>query len=135
MVHESDTIKNKIKMLESLEIHKNIVTLSAKAAGIARETHYDWMRKDAEYAEKVNALNDTAIDWVENKLYQLIESGDTTATIFYLKSKGRQRGFNERIQLDHSGKIETDISIEDRRKILKEKLTQIADNRIDKTQP
>lgn len=129
MVHKSDTIKNKLKMLEALELHKNIVTASAKAAGISRETHYAWMKDDPEYAEKVEKLNDTAIDWVENKLYQLIESGDTTATIFYLKAKGRQRGFNERIQLEHSGKIEADISIDDKRKKLRDKLTQIASKR------
>ena len=112
MTDINDTIKNKLLMLEALEANKNIVTVSAQCAGIHRDSHYRWMKEDPEYAEKVNALNDTAIDWVENKLYDLINLGDTTATIFYLKTKGRKRGFNERLELSHETPEGLDIKVE-----------------------
>ena len=107
-----DTIKNKQKMIEAMEQCRCIVSDACKAVGIARQTHYNWMADDPDYANSITSLNDTAVDWVESKLYDLIRLGDTTATIFYLKTKGRKRGFNERLELSHETPEGLDIKVE-----------------------
>jgi len=86
-------------MLEALEKSLGIVTTACKLVGIARETHYRWMREDAEYKEAADSISDVVLDFAESKLHGLIDSGDTAATIFYMKTKGKKRGYIERQEL------------------------------------
>ena len=72
------------------------VSLACKEAGIARVTHYEWMNVDPKYRAEIENISEMAIDYVESKLMKMIEGGDTTAAIFYLKTKGKSRGYVER---------------------------------------
>lgn len=42
---------------------------------------------------------ETLTDFAESKLYELIQAGDKTSIIFYLKCKGKSRGYIERSEL------------------------------------
>jgi len=84
------------QMLEALEKSLGIVTTATKAAGISRETHYRWMKEDPEYKEKVDSIGDIALDFAESQLHKQIREGNSTATIFFLKTKGKNRGYIER---------------------------------------
>lgn len=86
-------------MIQSLEKTLGIVTDAAKLTGIDRTTHYNWMESDKDYKTKVDSINDIAIDFVESKLHDKIKEGDTTAIIFYLKTKGKKRGYVERSEV------------------------------------
>lgn len=90
-------------MLEALERSLGIVTTAAKTAGIDRSTHYKWMASDPEYKEAVDSIADMALDFAESQLHQQIKDKDTTATIFYLKCKGKKRGYIERQEMEVSG--------------------------------
>jgi hypothetical protein len=89
----------KAAMLKAMEKSLGVVTTAAKSIGITRETHYEWLRTDANYKAKIEALADVALDFAESMLHGQIMKGDTTATIFYLKTKGKQRGYVERQEL------------------------------------
>jgi len=95
----SDNIKKKA-MIEALIKSLGIVTLACKDVDIARQTHYRWMQEDEIYKQDVEDITDIAIDFAESKLHKQIDKGDTTATIFYLKTKGKKRGYIERQELD-----------------------------------
>jgi hypothetical protein len=86
-------------MLAALEKSLGIVTTACKEVGIVRQTHYNWMQNDAEYKEAVESISDGVLDFAESKLHGLIDSGDTAATIFYMKTKGKKRGYIERQEL------------------------------------
>jgi hypothetical protein len=102
----TDSIRHKKKaMIEALEKSLGIVTTACKQVGISRDTHYRWLKEDESYKEQVESIGDIALDFAESKLHKQIESGDTTATIFFLKTKGKKRGYIERQELDHSGSI------------------------------
>ena len=94
MATNGDILKN--KMLAALEKSLGIVSSAAKYAGIARNTHYEWMQSDAEYKAKVDELSNIALDFAESKLFESIKNGSDTATIFLLKTKGKHRGYVER---------------------------------------
>lgn len=112
-----DTIKG--KMLELLEKSRGIVVTACKTAGIARSTHYNWINDDPAYRQAVEDINQGAIDYVESKLLERIQGVkcskydsegavivyDTppsdTAIIFYLKTKGKKRGYVEKQEIDH----------------------------------
>jgi hypothetical protein len=83
-------------MLEALEKSLGVVTTACRVAGIARATHYVWMERDAEYKKAVDGISDIALDFAESKLHSQIADNNTAATIFYLKTKGKARGYVER---------------------------------------
>ena len=93
------TAKDKERMIEALTKSLGIVTNAVKVTGISRTTHYAWMEKDPEYRSRVEEATDAQIDVVEGNLIQRIQEGDTTATIFYLKTKGKKRGYTERMEI------------------------------------
>lgn len=111
-----DTKKTKELMLKALKKTKGIVSVAAESVNIARTTHYLWMDTDPEYKEAVKAIDESAIDFAESKLFELIDGArkevvtqdgiqvikDTpnpTATIFYLKTKAKHRGYVERQEI------------------------------------
>ncbi len=94
---ESDTLKK--NMIKALESSLGVVTTACKQIGIARNTHYRWLKEDEEYAEAVNDLCNVTLDFAESKLHEQIMEGNTTAIIFFLKTKGKVRGYIERSEL------------------------------------
>ena len=78
---------------------RGIIAPACKAVSINRTTYYDWMERDPAFAEEVEAIRQEQIDTVESALLNKIEDGDTTAVIFYLKTKGKERGYSERTEL------------------------------------
>jgi hypothetical protein len=98
----TNTDITKKAMLEALEKSLGIVTSACKSVDISRETHYRWLREDAEYKAAVDALSDVALDFAESQLHKQIKDGNSTATIFFLKTKGKKRGYVERQELDVS---------------------------------
>jgi hypothetical protein len=95
MSEQNLTLK-KEAMIKALEKSLGVVTSACRSVGISRTTHYEWLQTDEEYNKAVQSLSDLALDFAESKLHSLIQEGDTTATIFYLKTKGKQRGYIER---------------------------------------
>lgn len=93
---------------------RGIIAPACKAVSINRTTYYDWMERDPAFAEAVEAIRQEQIDTVESALLNKIEDGDTTAVIFYLKTKGKERGYSERTELTgRDGKdLNPDIRIE-----------------------
>lgn len=108
-VPKNVTKLNKKRMLEALEKSLGIVTSAAKIANINRSMHYDWMRDDPEYKKAVDELSDMTLDFAESQLHKQIKDGNTTATIFYLKTKGKQRGYVERTEVVHETGIESAV--------------------------
>lgn len=86
-------------MIEALEKSLGVVTTACKTVGIARQTHYEWMREDADYKKAVDDVADIAIDFAESQLHKQIQSGEVSSTIFYLKTKGKKRGYIERQEI------------------------------------
>jgi hypothetical protein len=87
-------------MLEALESSLGVVSTASETAGISRQTHYDWMKSDPDYRQSVEALENIALDFAETQLHQLIKAGNVVATIFYLKTKGKKRGYIERMEAE-----------------------------------
>ena len=85
-------------MVQALEKSLGIVTAACKVVGISRQTHYNWL-EDPEYKKAVSEIGDVALDFAESHLHKLIKDGNPAATIFYLKTKGKERGYVERQEI------------------------------------
>ena len=92
------------KMLKALEATYSNVTDSTKEVGISRGTHYQWMDKNAHYKKEVEDLNEGLLDRAENILMERLSESDT-ALIFFLKTKGKKRGYVERIEQEIKGEV------------------------------
>jgi hypothetical protein len=86
-------------MIECLEKTLGIVTSAAKMANISRQQHYHWCATFPEYKQAVDDINNVALDFAEAQLHQQIQAGEVASTIFYLKTKGKSRGYVERHEI------------------------------------
>lgn len=106
MANQETTDSNKARMLELLWAYDGNVSAACKELGISRGSHYFWMNNDEEYAKAVDDINEANIDFAENQLRRSIKDGDITSIIFFLKTKGKNRGFSERIEQKIEAKTE-----------------------------
>ena len=95
---KTDTQKN--AMLQALQSSLGVVSTACNRVGISRQTHYEWLREDAKYASSVKDLENVALDFAESKLHELILEGNVASVIFFLKTKGKVRGYVERSEID-----------------------------------
>jgi len=98
---ESRHIK-KESVLKALESSLGVVTVACKSADVPRSTYYKWLNEDKEFAKSVKDIENIALDFGESQLHKQIGDGNTSATIFFLKTKGKRRGYIERSELDLS---------------------------------
>jgi len=87
-------------ILQALENSLGVVTVACKQANIPRSTYYKWLKEDKEFADQVKEIENIALDFAESQLHSQIKDGSTPATIFYLKTKGKKRGYVEKQELD-----------------------------------
>jgi hypothetical protein len=83
-------------MLLALERSLSVVSSACSMVKVSRLTHYRWMKQDHKYRQAVEELEEIALDLVESKLLMSIGEGSVTATIFYLKTKGKKRGYAQK---------------------------------------
>ena len=90
--------QKKERFLKAFYAGYGIAATACEAIGISRSTYYRWKNEDPEFRERVEEVEETQVDFVESKLMQLINANDTTAIIFYLKTKGKSRGYSQAAQ-------------------------------------
>ena len=102
----------KLKMLSALEKSLGIVTNALKIAEVSRSQYYEWLRVDEEFKSKVKDVDNIALDFAESNLYKQIKENNHSSTQFYLKNKGRDRGYGDRLDITTGGDKINKIEIE-----------------------
>lgn len=82
------------------------ITNACQVIGISRQTFYNWLDKVDDFSRLLDEGREQAIDMVESALMKQIEQGDTRAIIFFLKTKGKNRGYSEKTEIDLSHDLE-----------------------------
>jgi len=101
----------KKKAIEILKKKAGNVTLTVEAMGLSRGAFYLWKNEDDEFKKAVEDVEEGLIDYVESKLMQNINDGKETSAIFFLKTKGKSRGYVERTEIEHDGSIQLPAQI------------------------
>lgn len=86
--------------IEAYRANTGNATKSSEAVGISRRTYTNWKKTDPDFAAAIDAVDEEQIDIAESELNKHIKSGNLTAIIFYLKTKGKGRGYVERVETD-----------------------------------
>ena len=116
MSKTNKTEHNKRRVIEALTKTMGIVTRACEMAEISRTQFYHWCKTDPDFAEQVKSIEDIALDYAESKLFENIKSKRETSIIFYLKTKGRKRGYNEKIEVENTHKGGVQIGFSDKKK-------------------
>lgn len=116
MTTKSNILKS--NLIEALERSLGVVTTACKIVDCNRSTFYKYYNNDPEFKSKVDELQNMTLDFVESQLHEQIKDGNTTATIFYLKTKGKNRGYIERREVEMTANVSTTkLSPEAKKKI------------------
>ena len=102
MAKANKTEHSKKKVVDALEKSLGVVTTACKIAEVSRTQFYQWLKDDEDFAKKVLEIENVTLDFVESQLHKQIKENSTAATIFFLKTKGKKRGYIERQEIDHT---------------------------------
>jgi len=97
--------RQKLLLIDALGKNHGIVTRSCAAANIPRANFYRWYREDPAFKKAALDAEEAALDYVESKHYDLIEERNPASIIFHLKTKGKNRGYIERSEVEYTGNV------------------------------
>lgn len=96
--HNGQSYDKKAEFLRLLFNNMGNIARTCLALNVARSQVYVWMEKNKKFRQAVQDIQEALIDEAETHLLHLIKSGDVIANIFYLKTKGKARGYVEKEQ-------------------------------------
>lgn len=101
------------RTLELIDKHYGNITVVARALGVTRQTVYNAIDAVPELKEAIDSARETGLDIAESSLMKQIGEGNTAATIFLLKTRGKSRGYVERQELTGAdgGAIKTESAV------------------------
>jgi CRP-like cAMP-binding protein len=107
---QEDKKRNKERLLKALEASLGVVTDACKKVKLSRQTFYKYLKEDPDFKAAVLELEEVALDTAESALFNQIKEGNVTSIIFYLKTKGRRRGYVERQEISgpDGGPVQTE---------------------------
>lgn len=89
------------------------ITIACHASGVGRGMYKSWCDNDKEFRTRLAEIEpeEIMLDFGEHKLMERIAKGDTLATMFLLKTKGKRRGYIEKQEVAHEGDVVKQITI------------------------
>lgn len=91
-----NTVVRKERMIKAMNESLFTVSKACKRANINRAMHYRWMKEDAVYAERISEAEEELLDMAEEKLIELIKEKDPETIRFFLRTKGKKRGYSDK---------------------------------------
>ena len=90
----------KDNFLKALKNNLGNISQACKSSKISRQTYYRWIDDDVEFEEQCKNVEESLLDLAENRLLEKIDKYDTTSIIFFLKTKGKKRGYVEKQEFE-----------------------------------
>ena len=89
------------------------ITISCEASGVGRTQYKTWLKDDPDFAKRLAEIEpeEIMLDFGEQKLMERIARGDTLATMFLLKTRGKRRGYIEKTEVSHEGDVVKQITV------------------------
>ncbi len=87
-------------MIDALKETKGMVYLAAKKLGCSHTTIYNYIKRHPTVKEAWKAEHGVVADNAELALYSAILAGEHWAVTFYLRTKGKDRGYTEKTEQD-----------------------------------
>ena len=97
-----------VDFLQAYEKSLGVLKTACEATGMCRKTIWEWRKKYPEFDEACHECEETAIDFVESRMFKKIDTGgkgSESLIIFYLKTKAKHRGYVEKQEIDMSAEV------------------------------
>ena len=101
------------------------ITNTCKEVGINNSIYYKW-KNDPAFVAVLEKLRDQEVDVIEDSFRDLIKERNPQAVIFGLKTRGKDRGYVERSEIQHFGSegINIEFSEPSNKKIIDAKVVE-----------
>lgn len=86
------------KIAEVYEKKACNISATCSALNISRTVFYKWRERYPRLDELLKEAEDALVDFAESKLMENIQNGMETSLIFFLKTKGKNRGYVETVE-------------------------------------
>lgn len=96
-------------MLQALKKTCGVVSHACDIVGITNQLHYHWLKKNPEYKKAYNDQAEYALDFAETQLFKQMKNGSSQSTIFYLRHKGKSRGYGDDMG-EYTGRVTINIT-------------------------
>jgi hypothetical protein len=90
-------------MIEALRKSGGFVSVAAHALGCDRKTVSRYIAEFPTVRAAYEETNEANLDIAEAKLMQQVRDGDPSQVRFYLRTKGRGRGYGDRMEMTGAG--------------------------------
>lgn len=74
------------------------ISATCQALSIDRKTFYNRRNSSKELDRQLGEIEESLVDFAESKLMGAMNDNNLTAIIFYLKTKGKHRGYVEQVE-------------------------------------
>lgn len=91
------------QVIEALRNNNGILAAAARELGCSRKTVQNYRDEYATVREAYNEQRESLVDRLEFRFLERVESGDTRAILFGLRTIGSSRGWSEQYRFEHSG--------------------------------
>jgi len=80
------------EFLSVLEEQLGVVSIALKITDTTRDEYDEWLN-NIFFLDRIKHIDNSCVDFVETQLLNQIRQGNTAAITFYLKTKGKDRGY------------------------------------------
>lgn len=106
---QHDPEGRKERLLKALEANLGLVYQACRSINENANNHYIYYKNDPVYKQRVDDIQGNVLDFVESQLYKLIKEGDRSSIQFFLKYRGKSRGYTESVEV--TGKEGVDVKV------------------------
>jgi len=117
--------KRKERMLDCVTRHWPSITNACAEAKLSRETYYQYLRTDKNFARAVRDLDEGLIDKAESVIGKHLEKEDAKVAMWFLEHRAKSRGYGDKLEV--TGPNEGPLEIVIRKTIVTRKQTNADD--------
>ena len=97
------------QVADALDKHKGMIYLAANALGCSHNTIYNYAKRHPTVQDAIDRNRGQVLDTAELSLYNAILREEHWAITFALRTIGKDRGYAEKHEIEHSGDVRIDL--------------------------
>jgi hypothetical protein len=100
----------KRKLIKAMAANLKIVSKACRDVGVDRSVYYEYYKNDPEFARQIDELEEVVVDFYEAALAKQANEGNAASTMYFLKCRGKKRGYSDLSRTDHNCSIELKVN-------------------------